>query len=725
MDDSLLQNAYRTHRAGDIAAAIEMYQQILQSRPEDGAALYLLGVAHYQRGELEPAAQFVRKSLTCDGRAPEVWFIYGNILSALQRFDEAVGAFDEALKRNPERVEYWVNRGVAFLEMERPAEALESVERALAIEPGKLEALINSANAKYQLGRFDEACSAYERILEDNPDELGTLNNYGVVLTYLKRNADASACFDRVLAIAPDHADALVNQAVAFIQMGRYDEAVRNCNRALELHPGNPKPLINRALAQFAARDFEASARDYEEVLRIAPELNYAHGHLFASRLHCCDWRHIESDRQALSNGIHVGKNIAGPPEAHLAFPDPQAHRICAELWMIERQVAALEPLWRGERYEHDKIRIAYMSTDFGRHPDSRQLVAVLEAHDRTRFELIAISFGAEESTPLRKRIESCVDEFIEIANMGDAEAAALMRNREIDIAVDLTGHTTNSRPGILARRPAPLQTNFLGSPATSGASFIDYIVADRFVVPEGHAKHYCESVVYLPDSFMPTDASRAISQIKPSRAEAGLPDEGFVYCCFNSSSKITPEIFDVWMRLLNAVPNSVLWLASHRGASDNLMREADERGISPERLIFAPHLASDDAHLARLSNADLFLDTLPYNARTTAVDALWAGLPVLTCTGGAFPGRVGTSLLEAMGAPELITSSLEEYEARALALAGDPAQLKAVRERIMRNRKDSALFDTERYCRNLEAAYRKMHDRHQHGERPASFAVE
>lgn len=319
------------------------------------------------------------------------------------------------------------------------------------------------------------------------------------------------------------------------------------------------------------------------------------------------------------------------------------------------------------------------------------------------------MSFGPASQGEMRQRLIPAFDRFVDVRDYGDREVALLLRQWQIDIAIDLKGYTTSARPGILAHRPAPIQVNYLGYPGTMGVSHIDYILADKVVIPESDQHYYQEKIVYLPDTYQANDQKRQIATELPSRAELGLPENGFVFCCFNNNYKITPVLFDIWMRLLQQVPTSVLWLFENNPTvSRNLRQEAIKRGIVPERLVFAPAIKLDK-HLSRIRQADLFLDTLPYNAHTTASDALWAGLPVLTCKGNTFAGRVAASLLSAIGLPELVTNSLAEYEALALHLATNPEVLAEIKTKLARNRDTHPLFDTKLFCRNIEAAYRGM----------------
>jgi predicted O-linked N-acetylglucosamine transferase (SPINDLY family) len=412
-------------------------------------------------------------------------------------------------------------------------------------------------------------------------------------------------------------------------------------------------------------------------------------------------------------------------PLALLAVSDSAPDKLRCSQILMQDKYPPREPLWRGEIYRHDRVRVAYLSADLRTHPVGILMAGVFEHHDRTRFQTVAIAHGLDDGSEMRSRLKRTFDRFVDVQGKSDRDVASLLRALEIDIAVDLTSLTANARPGILAFRPAPVQVNYLGFAGSMGAPFVDYILADRIVLPYEHQSFYSERVAYLPDSYMPHDSQRAISADIPSRSALGLPETGFVFASFNNSYKFTAPMFDIWMRLLRAVEGSVLWLPSaNPTAMRNLQREAEARGVSPERIVFAPHLPAAEDHLARLRAADLFLDTLPYNAHSTAMDALWAGLPILTVKGQSFASRVAASLLTAAGLPELIAESLDAYEALALDLARNPTSLAALREKLRDRRDNCALFDTARFTRNLEAALGMMWERTQRGEPPATFSV-
>ena len=472
-------------------------------------------------------------------------------------------------------------------------------------------------------------------------------------------------------------------------------------------------------------RRVEEACASYGRALALDPGQKFLKGvHLHAQML-ICDWSSFDSERAELDRAVREGALASLPFHLLPCSSDPQIQLICAKSFMQDKIKETFVPLWRGERYSHGRIRLAYLSSDFTDHAVSQLAAGLFERHDRSRFETIAISSGQAKPGPMRVRLEAAFERFVDAAELGDPEIARLVRELEVDIAVDLNGVTDGARPGVFARRPAPVQVNYLGYAGTMGGSHWDYILADRFVIPEDSRHAYAEQVVELPDCFMVNDDRRQIADRVPSRAQAGLPEHGFVFCCFNNAYKITPDVFDVWMRLLRHVEGSVLWLSTvHAAAAANLRREAQARGVAADRLVFAPRVARNEDHLARIRLADLFVDTLYYNAHVTAADALWAGVPVLTCPGATFASRVAGSLLGAVGLPELITTSLSDYETLALRLARDAALLSSLRQKLARNRATFPLFDTARFARHIEAAYVTMWERSRRGEPPSGFAV-
>jgi predicted O-linked N-acetylglucosamine transferase (SPINDLY family) len=473
-----------------------------------------------------------------------------------------------------------------------------------------------------------------------------------------------------------------------------------------------------------ALQQFEQAAEVLTKLVAIAPDYQYARGRLLECRLHCADWANFDADAGALVQVVEAGEKAIAP-FAFLAVSDAAPTQLrCARIFAADKFPPAPASLWRGDRYAHERIRVAYVSADFRDHPLAHLMAGVFEQHDRARFETIAVSLGREDGSSVRRRLRSAFDRFIDAEDRADRDIALLLRSLEVDIAVDLMGFTAGSRTGVLAWRPAPVQVNYLGFPATMGADYIDYIIGDRCLIPEALRPSYAEAVVWLPDCFQANSGARDMAPPR-TRRELRLPDDGVVFCSFNTTYKIVPRIFDSWMRILAAIPGSVLWLlGGTESVCRNLRREASQRGIDPARLVFAQRLPYAE-HLARYVQADLFLDTLPFNGGATTSDALWTGLPVLTCSGEAFASRMAGSLLHVVGAGDCIARSLDEYERLAIDLANHPERLQELRRRLARNRRESPLYDSARFCRHLEAAYSVMRDRQRAGESPRGFAVE
>ncbi|MCK6426640.1 MAG: tetratricopeptide repeat protein [Burkholderiaceae bacterium] len=530
----------------------------------------------------------------------------------------------------------------------------------------------------------------------------------GTALQNLGRRDEALVSYDRALALQPDYTEVLINSGVLLRELHRHGPALERFNRVLITQPDHRTALANCAVLLTEFKRSEDAQRMLERLLTLDPDYDYGLGLLAYERLHVCDWRDAESLQQRIVEGVRAGRRVCKSLGLMAMSDSAEDHQRCARIFAEQRYPASDRPLWTGQRYRHDRIRLAYVSPDLREHPVGHLMAGIFERHDRRRFELIAISIGSDDGSVLRRRIQASFDRFVDARSMASRQVAEAMREMEVDIAVDLAGFTSDSRSDIFAQRPAPVQVNYLGYPGTLGTRYMDYIVADRHVIPPEHHGFYDERVVYLPDAYLPPAAGLQIAERTPTRAECGLPEDAVVFCSFNHDYKISPHMFALWMRLLAQVPGSALWLMSRSELSQRHLREEAARaGIDPARLVFAQRVPRVEDHLARYRQADLFLDTHPYNAHTTAADALLAGLPVLTYRGQSFPSRVAASLLHAAGLPELVTDSLAGYEALALALARDPARRAALRGHLDAHRQQQqALFDTAGFTRDLEAIY-------------------
>jgi predicted O-linked N-acetylglucosamine transferase (SPINDLY family) len=624
----------------------------------------------------------------------------------------------------PEDPSLLVKRASALLALQRYEDALKSYDRALLTNPRDVVALNDRGNALLRLNRYQDALESYDRALALEPNNVTLLGNRGHLLGELRRPQDALASYDRALALEPKLVPVLTNRGNALLELLRNEDAIESYDRALAIDPGYAAAHNNRANVLQSLRRYEEAARSFIRLTALEPDHDYAIGNLLTCQLHSFDWEGAASSMTVVENAIRQGKRAIAPFAFLAASESPEAQLQCARIFVAHKYPASRTPLWTGKRYRHDRIRVAYLSADLREHAVAHLIIGIFENHDRRRFETTAVSFGPQTDDAMQRRAKAAFERFFDVRRQSDGGVAKLLNDLEIDIAVDLNGFTQENRTGILAHRPAPIQVNYLGYPGTMGAPYIDYIVADEFLIPGNHRASYSERVVYMPDCYQSNDSTRRIAERVPTRSEAGLPETGFVFCCFNNHYKITPKVFDVWMRLLGRVDGSVLWLLEVSDeARRAIRRETEARGIEPDRLRFAPRMKQEE-HLARHRLADLFLDTLPYNAHTTASDALWAGLPVVTCRGTTFAGRVAGSLLRAVWLPELITDNLQAYETLAFELATDPARLREVKNRLAHNRLAAPLFDTDRFRKHLEAAYVEMWERYQRGDPPASFAV-
>jgi predicted O-linked N-acetylglucosamine transferase (SPINDLY family) len=744
--------------SGSAVEAMVSFRSAIAIEPRNVRGHNNLGQALMRLGRYAQARACFERALGIDASYAVAHNNLGNVAFEQGDTKSALTSFERALESDPNFTEALHNRGNALLKLDRPEEALEMYERALAQKPDSVATLLGRANTLQRLKRYELALSAYEAVLRCVSDHAVALSNRAGTLLALKRPEEAlsgarraieldpsaaeshsnlggalralhqyeaaGAACEEALRLKPDFAEAWSNLANVMLALKRNAEAIAHCERAIALRPGLADAHDRRAWALLEDKRPDEAAQGYARLLELDPKREYAAGAVLGAQLAACDWSQYEVMRGRLSAAVMCGQREVSPFTFLTCSESAEAHLHCARTFAESEIPAVCRRPWGGQRYGHGKIRVAYLSADYHYHATAMLAAGLFEAHDRERFEINAVSFGPHDTGPVRQRLVRAFDRFLDVQRISDDQVADLLRSMEIDIAVDLKGHTLDGRAGIFARRAAPIQVSYLGYPGTLGLPEMDYLLADKIVVPPDQVDHYSERVVYLPDSYQVNDDKRAIAERVPAREEQGLPAEAFVFCCFNNNYKITPTVFDVWTRLLQRLPGSVLWLLQGNPvAMRNLRREASQRGVDAERLVFADRLPVEE-HLARHQLADLFLDTLPYNAHTTSSDALWGGLPILTCVGTTFAGRVAASLLHAVGLPELVTATLAEYENRAFELATDRAQLAALRQRLAGNRRTRPLFDTQRFCRHLETAYRMMWDRYQQGLAPQSLTV-
>ena len=744
-------------QGGRFAEGAELACRSLSSDPQHVRAHVLLGRALSALGRHEEALDNLQRAIMLAPELAEAHSHCADVFSDLGRHREAVESYDRAVFLAPDAVEDWCNRGLALASLGRHEEAIASfdraiacrpefgcaylwrakvlselgryddalvgVDKALAIEPSLAEAWLGRGNVLKQLKRYDEALGDYEKALALKSDLAEIWLGRGNVLFELKRYDDALGDYEKALASKSDLAEAWLGRGNVLFELKRYDEALGDYEKALASKSDLAEAWLGRGLVLSLLKHYEEAIVACDRAMLAKSDLDYA----VSLRLHAkrciCNWKDLEAESAHLLWTIRESK-LTNDPAVTLTIPSSAVDQLLSAKRFVLAQ-PKFTPMWRGSVYSHDRIRVAYLSANFCEHAVAHLTAGLFEQHDKSRFEVFGISFGPDQNSEIRQRLRGAFERFMHVADKSDREIADLLQELEIDIAVDLMGFTLDNRLSVLARRPAPIQVNYLGYPGTVGADYIDYIIADRTIIPADQRDFYTEQVVWLPESYLVNDNRRAISERKWTRSESRLPETGAVFCCFNNIYKITPAMFDVWMRLLKAVDNSALWLGGTNPiAQANLHRAAEQRGVAAQRLVFAPRLPDVADHLARHRQADLFLDTLPYNAHTTASDALWAGLPVLTCIGSTFAGRVAASLLKAIGLDELIAHSLDEYEALALKLAREPTYLASIKAKLARNRDSFPLFDTKRFTRHIEAAYTTMWERYQRGEVPQAFAV-
>lgn len=740
--------------------AIDYIRRSLEIDPKQTQAWLNLALLLGEARRLDEAIAACKECLALQPASAKPHAVLGDLLRLARNTADAVTAYGEALRLEPGQPSVLVKMGESLLQAGNSGEALSYCRRALALEPGhagasaleqriltgsgRIEDMVAEIEAEAgdgverarryaELGRFlseqkrfDEAVSVCRRAVASVPDRADFYFQLAQALDGAGQKWDALSAYQAGLAIEPARADAYVKVGLLLRSMDLHPGAVTAFAEAAKLAPGLADAHYNLAVTCKLMGRFDDACAAFERAIACAPEALIHRFELCDTRRMVCAWDGLAEEEQRCLALMRGSAKLIAP---FLLLPMPAATR--ADQLEAGRRLAQSffvpdELQLRGGRTApgDGRIRVGYLSADFYSHATANLLAEVIEQTDRRRFELFAYCHSRDDASAMRQRIVAAFDHFVPIGSLSNQEAARRIQADGIDILVDLKGYTQNARTDILAYRPAPIQVNYLGYPGTMGADFVDYIVADPVVAPMAHQEHYAERIVHLPHCYQPNDRQRRIADEPLTRAQFGLPEDAFVFCSFNNIYKLDPSLFDVWMRLLARVTGSVLWIfAKDETCRANLRRAAAARGIDPARLVFAGH-CENALHLARHRLADLFLDTVPCNAHTTASDALWAGLPLLTCLGETFAGRVAASLLTAMGLEEMVAGSLEAYERTAVALAQDRDRLAAIRQRIAEGRETSPLFDSTRYTRNLEQAYETMVSIMRAGEAPRAFAV-
>ncbi len=740
------------------AEAIKDYDQAIDLVPSYLEAYFNRANAWFSMGEFHEASLGYEQVINFDAAHAQSWRRRSVALANLGSHKEAIACLDRLIFLCPDDAEAYYHKGIAFHALQQRDAAIESYQSAVGLKHDYIDALNNLGIVLSEKERFEDALDVFNKIVELKPDNVQAYNNLGSILSRQGRHKEALLIYEKAIQLRPDYYDVHLNAGLALAALARYESAIKSYNQAISSDPEKPEPYYNRALAFQALKYYEQALVDYEKAIslradysqahhnkgialfvlkrwaeaissfqvasKIKPDIAYLDGMVMHNKMWLCDWQEFYGELKKLTDGLMNNKKVS------LSFPvltlidSLKLHRKAAEIW-ISSQFSFKSVLGEiPKRSRREKIRLGYFSADFRQHPVSILLAELFEAHDRERFELFAFSTGPDTQDAMRQRVKVAFDHFIDITHLPDKDAAQLVRQWSVDIAIDLGGHTQDARTGIFSYRAAPIQLSYIGYLGTMGADYYDYLLADRMLIPESSQAQYTEKIAYLL-SYQVSDSKRVISDRVFSRKELGLPEHGVVFCCFNNNYKITPDTFEQWMNILRQVPNSVLVLYVESSLTrDNLAREAQQRGVDSVRIIFAERLPYEQ-HLARYRVMDIFLDTLPYNAGATASDALWAGLPVITQMGESFPSRYAASLLTAIDLPELITDTSDAYVKLAVDLATYPEKLKKIKDKLEYHRFTTLLFDTPKFTRHLEAAYQAMYDRYQADLSPDHLVVE
>jgi predicted O-linked N-acetylglucosamine transferase (SPINDLY family) len=704
--------------------ALEAYDLALNIQPDDAEVLINKGSTYIDIKNYVLALEVLEKATQIRPDIPEAWSNKGIALNNLNLYQESINAYNEAIKLAPGYHQAWSNKSVPLNKLGRFQEAFEVCDKALSLKPEYAEGWSNKGLTLHELKRFEEAISHFDKALSLKPDCTEAWSNKGNTLIELKVFEEAIAHYDKALSLKPDYHEAWTNKGVTLHELKRYDEAIAHFDKALSLKPDYAEGWSNKGVTLHELKRYDEVIAHYDKALTIKPDIDWISGDLLHTKMKICSWSGLAECLEDISKKIVLNEKVINPFQLLALNDDALLHKKTSEIYI--QSIYPFNPVLESilKRPQSKKIRVGYFSADFHNHATGFLMAELFEMHDKSQFELVGFSFGPIANDEMRRRLVKSFDQFIEVGRKSDVEVAKLSRDLNIDIAVDLKGFTQDARTGIFSHRAAPIQVNYLGYPGTLGADYMDYIIADKTLIPPQSQQSYSEKIVYLPNSYQVNDRKRLISDKHFTRLELGLPEDGFVFCCFNNNFKILPATFYGWMRILKAVDGSVLWLfQDNTWAVDNLKKEFEKQGIAAERLVFAKRLPLSE-HLARHRQADLFLDTFPCNAHTTTSDALWVGLPVLTLIGRSFASRVAASLLNAVGLPELITSTQEEYEALAIELAVSPNKLEDIKLKLANNLITTPLFDTLCFTKNIEAAYVDMHGRYHAGLEPDHITI-
>lgn len=703
---------------GDEIKALEHYKNIIKISPKSFDAWIGLGVSQFNLKLFKDSLHSFEQVVEINNQFWGGYYNLGNAQSELNILDEALKNYNKAIELNPNIAEIYSNRGNVLIRLKCLEEALGSYNKAIKLNNNFTLAYFNRGNILNELNILDEALHNYNKAIQLNNNFPEAYSNRGNVLRQLKCLEEAQKSYETAIELNPQYAEAYYNLGNVFSEIKHLDKAVDNYGKAISLNHNYLLAYYARGNAYIEQNQVAAAYDNYLKATQIFPNYDYLFGTLLHTKMRICEWQNYEDDIKKLKKSIIEGDKICRGFHALGLIDSLPLQLKVAEIVSNDRYPPRNELGLISKNLRKQKIKIAYYSEDFREHAVSYLIAELFEYHNKNQFEVFGFYFGPSDESDMHKRISSSFDEFFEIGGYSDKEVAQLSRDLGINIAIDLNGFTGNERTGIFAYRAAPIQVNYLGYLGTLGTGYHDYIIADKTLIPLESRQYYTEKILYLP-SYQPNDTKRLIPDEDYSKAELSLPAEGFVFCCLNNNYKITPEVFKVWMNILKSVTGSVLLLfAESTLAEVKLKREAEKLGVSINRLIFTKR-AIRSKYLAKYKVADLFLDTLPYNGGTTVSDALWVGLPVLTCLGDSFASRIAASLLNAIELPELVTKTLEQYEAKAIELGSNNHKYRVIKDKLERSRLTTSLFDPQRYALHIEAGYKQMYERYQTDQLP------
>ncbi len=711
---------------GQLTDAELNFRRVIEHKPDSAKAHNNLGTTLQELGQLNFAIESFNQAIIINPNYAEAFNNLGTTLKDLGQLDEANINFKKAIEVNPDFYIAYYNYGTTLIDLSRNLEAIESFKKAISINSNYPEAYNNLGIAFKGEKQTKNALKSFEKAISIKTDYAEAHNNLGLVFMNLGQMNEAQKSFETALQFKPDYAYAYNNFGSVLKQIGKFSNSIIYYKKALQINPDFFEAHNNLGNAYKYLKRHNESLDCYKTTYRIKPDADYILGNLLHSKLHLCIWDDLKNSLDEIKKYIYQNKKVVDPFPLLSLIDDPELHQKASQIYTDDKYPMNFDLPQISKYPKHQKIRIGYFSADFRIHPVANLTAELYEIHDRDQFEIHAFSFGPDTNDEMNLRIKAGVDFFHDVQSISHTEVAQLARSLELDIAIDLGGFTQDNRTGIFAMKAAPIQVNYLGYSSTMGADYMDYIIADKTLIPEDKKQYYTEKIAYLPDSFMVNDTKNKISKMNFTRKEAGLPSKGFIFSCFNHHYKITPSVFTSWMKILSKVEGSILWLSDgNETGIHNLRKEAKKHGVDSDRLFFAPRLELREDHLNRIKLANLFLDTLPYNAHATTSDALQAGLPVLTCIGESFASRVAASLINSVGLSELIVKTNKQYEKIAIDLATKPLKMKNIKDKLEKNLISSPLYDTPLYVKQIERAYLTMYKRYQEEKSPEHIYVE